>query len=1333
MKTAHVGPASRRVKYLRRLAVAAIVVVGASLSIAVWWLLSLGDRELIVTRFNNEAETRIGAVERQFRRDADAVLFVSSFYASSEEVTHDEFRAFTAPMLDRYEDIEGVLWIACVDAEQRSSHEQQCMSWFGPNYGIQEITADGNLVAASERSKYYPVVFLEPDGLEDFSRGLDLGSDPAYRQVLENACDAGEPRIIWQRGTRIGGQRVDGLLIVAPIYRHGAPLANAEQRREALMGFVGTLLRVENVVTEALRYMVPAAIDVEVFFAGSLGRNEFVYGYASQLRRKEYERSVDAASAVSGGLYRADRFPIAGTEWMIVCRATDRFFEMQGSWPPFPLLGLAVGLFATLLIAAYAHNLIGRTEQVERAVEERAAALAKAKAKLEHEIAERKRTEETLRDSEAMYSSLVENLPVRVLRKDLEGRFTFANRSFCELVGRSLEEIVGKTDFDFYPPELARKYRQDDRRVAETGELLECVEENTQDGETRYVQVMKSPVRDARGTVIGVQVVFWDVTEQKQAEAALKHERYLLHALMDHLPHSIYFKDAQSRFTRINRALAQVFGLSDPEEAIGKTDFDFFAEEHAREARADEEEVMRTGRPLIDKEEKEIWPDGRVTWVSTTKLPLYDEQGRVTGTFGVSRDITEKKLADEALRKAKEAAESASRAKSAFLASMSHEIRTPMNVIIGMTELLLGTPVSREQREYLLAVQEASESLLVLINDILDFSKIEAGRLDLESETFDLYETLGDTVRWLGMRAYGKGLELACRIRPGVPLAVVGDCTRLRQVIVNLVSNAIKFTERGEVVVTVQPEEQDDHQVVLHFSVRDTGIGIPEDKLGVIFDAFEQVDSSTRRRHGGTGLGLAISSRLVELMGGRIWVESRPGEGSTFHFTARFDLPADEASFRPPTLPRELAGMRVLIVDDNETNRRILEEILTNWHMRPVSAAGVDEALRLLRQASAQNEPFGLVLSDVHMPERDGFDLAQAIKSDPAIGSIVILMLTSGDRPGDIARCEQLGVAAYLLKPIKQSELYDAIVLAISGESAVQSDVEEATRMPRAVTRPLEILLAEDSLVNQRLAIAVLSKWGHRVTVANNGKEAVARHQERSFDLIIMDVQMPEMDGLDATAAIRAREKRTGQHTPILAMTAHAMKGDRERCIEAGMDDYIAKPIRARELAEKIDALVQSKQGTGSPGGHEVRRDTAADESDESQPRTTPPDQLGGPAMSDFSLDEALRSVRGDRELLRIVCEAVVEDAPRLLGEIERAIEAQDAGALRLYAHALKGSIRYFGNTAAFDTAFQLEKMGREGSLSGASDLFTSLVGEMEQLRAFLVNYLGEEPSTDSA
>jgi PAS domain S-box-containing protein len=942
---------------------------------------------------------------------------------------------------------------------------------------------------------------------------------------------------------------------------------------------------------------------------------------------------------------------------------------------------------------------------------------------------------QALRDSEALYHSLVEGLPLNIFRKDRVGLFTFGNRRFCETIRRPLAGVLGKSDFDFFPTELAEKYRRDDEMVMSTGQMFETVEEHQKEtGELLYVHVIKSPVYDANNRIIGVQAIFWDVTEKRRAEDSLAQERRLLTSLMDHIPDSIYFKDRASRFIRINEAMVKRFSLGDAGEALGKSDFDFFKGEHAQAAFDDEQRLMDSGQPLIAKEEKEIWPDGRVMWVSTTKMPLRDARGQIVGTFGVSRDITERKRTEVAMQQAKESAESANRAKSDFLANMSHEIRTPMNAIIGMTELALGTDLAPEQREYISLVKDSADALLQLLNDILDFSKIEAGKLELEEIPFPLRDRLGHTLDTLALRAEQKGLELACRIDPGVPDKLVGDPGRLRQIIVNLVGNAIKFTQHGEVVVEVFREAADEHAhpagapkvgagngelqdpiptgaagsdtpaggVHLHFSVRDTGIGIPADKQEHIFQAFSQADSSTTRRFGGTGLGLTISMQLVQRMGGRIWVESELGKGSTFHFTGRFGLqsqaPPEPSRFAMP----QLDDLKVLVVDDNATNRRILTELLRSWRMRPVAVESGPAALAALESARTAGDPFQLALLDGMMPEMDGFQLAEAIRELP--GMCTLLMLSSADQADGKTRCRQLGVSSYLTKPVKQSSLFDAIVecLVCATPAASPDKVTLETAQDRSQpSRSLKVLLAEDSAVNQKLAVSLLKRAGHEVIVAGDGLEAVAAVEREKFDLVLMDVQMPELDGFGATKQIRERERTTGGHVPIIAVTAHAMKGDRERCLAAGMDGYISKPIRSVELHQAIDEIA----GAGKDSASEIAAHKTA------AVTSQPPPVDGG---WDWSV--ALATVQGSEELLHEILEAFLEETPRQLASIELALAKSDAALLRRAAHTIKGAVRYFGANKAFDLALRLETLGQNGELSQATAAAEDLERELARI-----------------
>ncbi|MFH1931791.1 MAG: response regulator, partial [Pseudomonadota bacterium] len=825
--------------------------------------------------------------------------------------------------------------------------------------------------------------------------------------------------------------------------------------------------------------------------------------------------------------------------------------------------------------------------------------IKKSHLKLKKEMEDRKVTEEALLESEERFRGISHSMADWIWEVDKYGRYTFASGKVKEVLGYEPEELIGKTTFELMREDSEKRARAYLKKVVYEKKPIVDLEHwtLTKEGDSICLLTNGVPILNEKGELYGYRGVDKDITEHKQAEKTLRASERSQKAILDSAQAGIAIIDPETHFIiDINSTAVKMIGAP-KEDIIGKVCHKYICPSEVGRC-----PITDLGQEVDNSERVILTAKGESVPVLKKVIPitLNDHQYLLDSFI----DISDLKRTEIELQKAKEASEVANRAKSEFLANMSHEIRTPMNGIIGMTDLALSTDLTKEQREYLDMVKVSADSLLTLISDILDFSKIEAGKLELEEIDFDLRTTMENAADMLAVRAHDKGLELACHVKPDVQTALVGDPSRLRQVIVNLAGNAIKFTEEGEIVIRAETEKEEDSSVLLHFMVSDTGIGIPPDKVEKIFEEFSQVDGSTTRKYGGTGLGLSISRQLVEMMGGRIWVESpadcrlmiedcrlndnsqsenarqsaivnsqSKGPGSTFHFTARFGLGRAEARKAVRLRHLDLSGLPILIVDDNATNRLILREMTSSWGLVPAEAADGKEALVKIKTAFDSGKPYRLLLLDLQMPVIDGFEVAKRIKGSPYGTDVQIILLTSAGQKGDGARCKEVGISGYLPKPVKHSELLDAIMMTLGHPTEEKASVITRHTI-HEVRRRFNILIAEDNLVNQKLAVKMLEKQGHRVVVASNGREAVEALGKEHFDLVLMDVQMPEMDGFEATARIRANEielaTRNSQpathHIPIVAMTAHAMKGDREKCLAAGMDDYVSKPIKAEKF-----------------------------------------------------------------------------------------------------------------------------------------------------------------------
>ncbi len=864
---------------------------------------------------------------------------------------------------------------------------------------------------------------------------------------------------------------------------------------------------------------------------------------------------------------------------------------------------------------------------------------------------------------------------------DVHGNIVYANDRFCEISGYRRAELLGRNHRIINSGEHPPAFFEAMWATISQGQVWHGeVCNRARDGRPYWVNATIVPLLDANGVpeqYIGIRT---DITDRKQMEAQLSEQLHMVEELIEAIPLPLYMKDAAGRYLRLNRAFELFFNVRRA-DFIGRTLHDLLTPEDAAVHARKDSELMRSKG--IQSYEAEVHTrDGGCHNTIYRKAVLTQLDGTVHGLLGIIIDISDRKQTEAELRQAKEAAEAASRAKSDFLANMSHEIRTPMNGIIGMTDLALDTALTDEQREYLAIVKSSAESLLTIINDILDFSKIEAGKLLVEHISFDLHRLVSDTLKSLALRAHEKNIELVSEILPEVPTYTLGDPSRIRQVLTNLVGNAIKFTENGEIALRAELTAAGNDRAVIHFAVRDTGIGIAPEKQQLIFEAFAQEDSSTTRKYGGTGLGLSISRRLVGLMGGEMWLESELGRGSTFHFSVALQVDRAPASQVSRT-SCDLKGRRILVVDDNDTNRRVLAGMLSSCGIEASLAESGRSALEL-----AQQQRYDCILLDAHMPEMDGYQLAAALRA--SLEQVPpMLMLSSGATRGDGLRCQEVGIAGFFAKPIAAEELRAALSR-VFGDNPLPANGNSQllTRHSlREQQRALDILLVEDHPINQKLALNLLEKWGHRPVLAENGQEATIRHAERNFDVILMDMQMPVMGGIEATQRIRRFEKASGlPRTPIIAMTAAAMQSDRDACLAAGMDDYLAKPIKAHDLLEKLQAC------------------------------------CGGPAVpaAPAGFDYAAALAQADHEIVASIAGIFLATWQNNIERLRQAQDTADPAALERTAHSLRGILACFHADPAAQLAGELESAAHQGRLGGVPALVGRLAEEIGALAAQL-------------
>ncbi len=1215
-------------------------------------------------------------------------------------ISESDFSFLVKPML-RSTSAQVWIWFPIVSGELREEFVSDIRRQGFPEYDLFMRSKEGQKSSVGRKQKHYPAAYVFPRKDNEDILGFDLSSDPTRLAVVEKVIQEKlpcsiipaepRPKSVWRKQSR--------LVVLHPVFR---------KPDNQVIGFIGVVLRMQDLVNALIP---PGFLGNEgVSLAIRDGDN------AAGPPMAVFPESLNDENVIDGmlGPHLQIKYPlfVFGRCLIIEIRPTRSFLPTTFFRAGYMSAGF--GMMITLILTFFVGLLRNRQFNLELQVSDR--------------------TRELREREQDLYITL-NSIGDAVIATDLEGRITRMNAVAEKLTGWSLGEVLGQP--------LAQVFNAVDQV---TGGRINCLVEevlvggrivelsgNTaliaRDGSERQIADSAAPIRDADGKTRGVVLIFHDVTEQNRVREKLRNSEARISTLVANIPGITYRCLNNQRWTMefISDEVERLTGFP-AGDFMGTPIRTYSGLIHPEDLPLVEQNLQRAlaGHRSYEMQYRLMCKDGRFIWVMERGQGVHDEDGRLMWLDGVIIDIDRRKKAEEQVDKALHELEKANvelqeintragdlatqaalanQAKSEFLANMSHEIRTPMNGIIGMSSLLLETELNPEQKQFAAVVKTSAENLLALINDILDFSKIEAGRLSLEEIDFDLRNTIEDAVEMLAVKAHEKGLELACFIAPDIPLQLIGDPGRLRQIILNLAGNAVKFTSRGEVIVTVTTERESDLEVVLKITVNDTGIGISEDGILRLFNAFTQVDGSTTRKFGGTGLGLAISKQLATLLGGKIGVKSKLGVGSEFWFTAMFKKQAQAANYKEVPMA-DIRGLHILVVDDHPVNRLLVASLLTNWGCRFAEAEDGRSALEALRKASRAGDPFKVALLDMQMPEMDGRELSAHIKEDATINSTRLILLTSLGTRGDSIWIKEAGFSGYLTKPVRQSQLHDclAMVAGMNSEN-VEQNLITRHRVSEAVRRNVRILLVEDNYTNQEVAMTILRKLGYRVDLACNGLEALSALERQRYNLVLMDCQMPQMDGFEAARAIRTGKGVLDSGVPIVAMTANAMAGDRERCLEAGMDDYIAKPVQPKDLVEKLFLWLSRDKMPHAP---EILKhtDTATAEKE--------------PGMEIFAENELKERMMNDVSLVRHIVKAFYSDTPLHVSELKKAIDVGNYEEARRLAHGIKGSSANISAKALNLAALELEAQIKENKIEQVGEKLAVLEKQFSILTSTL-------------